>query len=89
MEFIIGRSGERTLGSKLIRIADSREKKRATNNMVTLEVKRRVRLEGHELEQYLARKKEKEQEAARQRFAKLLKNLKDFQIGDCPPQCPN
>lgn len=34
-----GRSGERTLGSRLIRIADSREKKRATNNMVTLEVK--------------------------------------------------
>lgn len=73
MTFILGRSGERTLGSKLIRIADSREKKRATNNMITLEVKRRVRLEGYELELYLARKKEKEQEAARQRQTKVKK----------------
>ena len=54
--------------SKLIRIAESREKKRATNNTVTLEVKRRVRLEGAELEQYMAKKREREQEDAKQRF---------------------
>jgi len=60
------------LCSKLIRIAESREKKRATNNTVTLEVKRRVRLEGAELEQYMAKKREREQEDAKQRFLFLM-----------------
>jgi hypothetical protein len=64
------------LGTKLIRIAESREKKRTTNNMVTLEVKRRVRLEGVELEMYLAKKKEKEQIAARQRLETVRRNAR-------------
>uniref|UniRef100_A0A914GYR1 Cleavage and polyadenylation specificity factor subunit 2 n=1 Tax=Globodera rostochiensis TaxID=31243 RepID=A0A914GYR1_GLORO len=71
-----GRSGDRTLASKLIRIADSREKKRATNNMVTLGVKRRIKLEGTELEAYLTKKREKEQEAARIRLETVRRNAR-------------
>jgi len=63
----LGRAGDRTLSAKLIRIAEYRERKKATSNTVTLEVKRRVRLEGVELENYRARKREKEQEIARLR----------------------
>lgn len=65
MVIVTGRSGERTLGSKLIRIAESREKKRPTTNAIMLEIKRRVRLDGVELEIYRNRKREKEQEEAR------------------------
>lgn len=76
MVIVTGRAGDRTLCSKLIRIAESREKKRATNNIVTLEVKRRVRLEGAELEQYMAKKREREQEDAKQRLETLRRNAR-------------
>ncbi|KAL3098020.1 hypothetical protein niasHT_027565 [Heterodera trifolii] len=76
MVIVSGRSGDRTLASKLIRIAESREKKRATNNMVTLEVKRRIKLEGAELEAYLMKKREKEQEAARIRLETVRRNAR-------------
>uniref|UniRef100_A0A915NLU6 Cleavage and polyadenylation specificity factor subunit 2 n=2 Tax=Meloidogyne TaxID=189290 RepID=A0A915NLU6_9BILA len=76
MVIVTGRAGDRTLCSKLTRIAESREKKRATNNTVTLEVKRRVRLEGAELEQYMAKKREREQEDAKQRLETLRRNAR-------------
>ncbi|KAF7638849.1 Cleavage and polyadenylation specificity factor subunit 2 [Meloidogyne graminicola] len=76
MVIVTGRTGDRTLCSKLIRIAESREKKRATNNTVTLEVKRRVRLEGAELEQYMIKKREREQEDAKRRLETLRRNAR-------------
>ena len=63
----IGRSGDWTLNSKLIRVGEAREKKRQGNNQGTWELKRRIRLEGAELEAYRATKNQKEQEEARSR----------------------
>lgn len=63
-----GRSNERSLGSKLIRLAEAREQKRAVSNVITLAVKRRIRLEGTELEAYRLRKQEEERAEARQRW---------------------
>lgn len=63
---VTGRSEQRTLGSKLIHIATGGSN---VNRHLTLEIKRRIRLEGAELEQYRLKRREKEQEAARIRLA--------------------
>lgn len=63
---VTGRSEQRTLGSKLIHMATGGSN---VNRHLTLEIKRRIRLEGAELEQYRLKRREKEQEAARIRFA--------------------
>ncbi|KAH7697660.1 hypothetical protein AAVH_35256 [Aphelenchoides avenae] len=76
MVIVTGRTGERTLGSRLIRLADSRERKRPVNNNVQLEIKRRVPLEGRELEEWRLRKKEKEQEQARLRLEAVRRNAR-------------
>lgn len=66
---VIGRSGERTLGSKLIRMAEQIAENPATvNRNLTLEVKRRIRLEGAELESFRAKRRAEEHEAARKRY---------------------
>lgn len=64
----VGRSNEDSLGSKLIKMAEARDERRPTSNVVPLSVKRRIRLEGAELEAYKAVKKQKEDEEAKQRF---------------------
>lgn len=65
----LGRSGDRTLGAKLIRMAEQMaENPNTVNRNLTLEVKRRIRLEGIELENYRAKKRADEREAARQRL---------------------
>lgn len=64
---ILGRSNERSLGSKLIRMSDARDQRKPTSNTVTLTVKRRIRLEGAELESYRTIKKQKEEEEAKLR----------------------
>uniref|UniRef100_A0A914CJ17 Cleavage and polyadenylation specificity factor subunit 2 n=1 Tax=Acrobeloides nanus TaxID=290746 RepID=A0A914CJ17_9BILA len=81
---LTGRSGERTLGSRLIRISEAREKKTFINNFVTLEVKRRIRLEGQDLDEFLIKKKEKEQEAARLRLenVRLKARLENAESSD-------
>ncbi|KAI1724503.1 metallo-beta-lactamase superfamily domain-containing protein [Ditylenchus destructor] len=43
---VTGRSGNRTLGAKLIRIAEARERKRPINSLLSLKVKKRVPLDG-------------------------------------------
>ncbi|KAK0400699.1 hypothetical protein QR680_015406 [Steinernema hermaphroditum] len=65
---VSGRSGDRTLGTKLIRMAEAREANRPISNIIRLEVKRRVLLDGAELEAWIRKKKEEEQEAIRQRL---------------------
>ncbi|MCP9265235.1 Cleavage and polyadenylation specificity factor subunit 2 [Dirofilaria immitis] len=62
------RSGDRTLGARLIRMAEqAAENPNGTiNRNLTLEVKRRIRLEGVELENYRAKKRAEEREATRQ-----------------------
>lgn len=66
MQFV-GRSGDRTLGARLIRMAEqAAENPNGTiNRNLTLEVKRRIRLEGIELENYRAKKRAEEREATR------------------------
>lgn len=59
-----GRTSGYTLGSKLIDIAAKKD----TSNSVKLLMKKRIKLEGTELENYKAQKKLKEQEEARQRY---------------------
>uniref|UniRef100_A0A915EET8 Cleavage and polyadenylation specificity factor subunit 2 n=1 Tax=Ditylenchus dipsaci TaxID=166011 RepID=A0A915EET8_9BILA len=76
MVIVTGRSGDRTLGSRLIRIADAREKKRPISNSITLEVKKRVPLDGTKLEEFRSRKKAKEQDAARQRLETVRRNAR-------------
>ncbi|KAI1716258.1 metallo-beta-lactamase superfamily domain-containing protein [Ditylenchus destructor] len=73
---VTGRSGNRTLGSKLIRIAEARERKRPINNLLSLKVKKRVPLDGLELEAYRNMKKEKEQEKARLRLETVRRNAR-------------
>lgn len=74
---ITGRSGERTLGSKLIRMAEQIAENPATvNRNLTLEVKRRIRLEGAELESYRAKKRAEEHEAARKRLEASRRNAR-------------
>ncbi|GMR31083.1 hypothetical protein PMAYCL1PPCAC_01278 [Pristionchus mayeri] len=62
---ITGRSGERTLGSKLIRMAERQDR---GIRQLTLEIKRRIRLEGVELEEHRARKLHEHQEEARKKM---------------------
>ncbi|KAI6191554.1 Cleavage and polyadenylation specificity factor subunit 2 [Aphelenchoides bicaudatus] len=73
---ITGRSNERSLGSKLIRMAEAREQRMATSNAVKLTVKRRIRLEGAELEVYRARKKEQEEAEAKLRLENVRRNTR-------------
>lgn len=49
----------------------ARERKHSVSNSIALEIKRRIRLEGVELEAYRNRKKEVEKEEARQRYFNL------------------
>lgn len=74
---VTGRSGDRTLGAKLIRIAEQlAENVTNVNRNLTLEVKRRIRLEGVELENYRAKKRAEEQEAARLRLETSRRNAR-------------
>ncbi|CAJ0595217.1 unnamed protein product [Cylicocyclus nassatus] len=65
---ITGRSSERTLCSKLIYMAECLANNSRTNRIVALEVKKRVRLEGAELEAYKKKKAQKDKEEARRRL---------------------
>lgn len=67
---VLGRSGERTLGARLIRMAEQAAENPdgAINRNLTLEVKRRIRLDGIELENYRAKKRAEEREATRMRY---------------------
>ncbi|ETN79077.1 RNA-metabolizing metallo-beta-lactamase [Necator americanus] len=65
---ITGRSSERTLCSKLIYMAECLATNSRTNRIVALEVKKRVRLEGAELEAYKKKKAQKDKEEARRRL---------------------
>ncbi|CAD5234858.1 unnamed protein product [Bursaphelenchus xylophilus] len=67
---LTGRSSDNTLGSKLIDIVNKKER----SHQVTLNIKKRIRLEGSELEAYKAAKKLKEQEEARQRLENVRRN---------------
>uniref|UniRef100_A0A915IT43 Cleavage and polyadenylation specificity factor subunit 2 n=1 Tax=Romanomermis culicivorax TaxID=13658 RepID=A0A915IT43_ROMCU len=60
-----GRSN--TLASRLTNIINAKDKS-AISRILTLEIRRRVRLEGAELDEYWRQKKEKEQHAARIRL---------------------
>jgi hypothetical protein len=60
----------------LINIAEARERKRPVNNTLVLRVKKRVPLDGAELIAYRNRKKEDEQEAARQRLEIVRRNAR-------------
>ncbi|VDM53348.1 unnamed protein product [Angiostrongylus costaricensis] len=62
---ITGRSSERTLCSKLIYMAECLATNSRTNRIVALEVKKRVRLEGAELEAYKKKKAQKDKEESR------------------------
>uniref|UniRef100_A0A1I8ANQ7 Cleavage and polyadenylation specificity factor subunit 2 n=1 Tax=Steinernema glaseri TaxID=37863 RepID=A0A1I8ANQ7_9BILA len=73
---VSGRSGDRTLGSKLIRLAEARDADRPMSNIIRLEVKRRVLLDGAELEAWIRRKKDEEQEAIRQRLEAARRNAR-------------
>ncbi|CAD5228967.1 unnamed protein product [Bursaphelenchus okinawaensis] len=66
-----GRASDDTLGSKLIDISRQKDK---VNQTVTLEIKKRIRLEGSELEAYKAAKKLQEQDEARQRLENVRRN---------------
>ncbi|KAE9418622.1 hypothetical protein Angca_007999 [Angiostrongylus cantonensis] len=65
---ITGRSSERTLCSKLIYMAECLATNSRTNRIVALEVKKRVRLEGAELEAYKKKKAQKDKEESRRRM---------------------
>ncbi|RCN36652.1 RNA-metabolizing metallo-beta-lactamase [Ancylostoma caninum] len=65
---ITGRSSERTLCSKLIYMAECFATNTRTNRIVALEVKKRVRLEGAELEAYKKKKAQKDKEESRRRL---------------------
>ncbi|GMT37670.1 hypothetical protein PFISCL1PPCAC_28967 [Pristionchus fissidentatus] len=65
---LTGRSGERTLGSKLIRMAERMERGAHMSKQLTLEIKRRIRLEGAELEDHRARRLHEHQEEARKKM---------------------
>ncbi|VDO72208.1 unnamed protein product [Heligmosomoides polygyrus] len=65
---ITGRSSERTLCSKLIYMAECLATNSRTNRIVALEVKKRVRLEGAELEAFKKKKAQKDKEESRKRL---------------------
>uniref|UniRef100_A0AAF5PLK9 Cleavage and polyadenylation specificity factor subunit 2 n=1 Tax=Wuchereria bancrofti TaxID=6293 RepID=A0AAF5PLK9_WUCBA len=75
---VTGRSGDRTLGARLIRMAEqTAENPNGTiNRNLTLEVKRRIRLEGVELENYRAKKRAEEREATRIRLEASRRNAR-------------
>ncbi|KAI6243983.1 Cleavage and polyadenylation specificity factor subunit 2 [Aphelenchoides fujianensis] len=73
---VTGRSGDRTLGSKLIRMIEAREQGRPISNSVNLGVKRRIRLEGAELEAYRARKRQEADIEARIRLENARRNMR-------------
>lgn len=62
---LTGRSGERTLGSNLIRMS---EREGGGVKTLKLEIKRRIRLEGAELEEHRARRLAEHQEEARKKM---------------------
>jgi cleavage and polyadenylation specificity factor subunit 2 len=74
---ITGRSNEQSLGSKLIQMAEARDQRKPTSNVVSLMVKRRIRLEGAELEAYRVMKKKQEEEETQKRLVRcfLVKNI--------------
>ena len=65
--FPLGRSSDHSLGSKLIEMAEMRDAKKSCNNVLTLEIKQRVRLDGNELAAYFEKKKAEHEEAKRKR----------------------
>ncbi|VDN22545.1 unnamed protein product [Gongylonema pulchrum] len=67
---ITGRSGDRTLGARLIRMAEqsAENPNGSINRNLTIEVKRRIRLDGAELKNYRAMKLAEEREATRIRL---------------------
>ncbi|KAI6205525.1 Cleavage and polyadenylation specificity factor subunit 2 [Aphelenchoides besseyi] len=73
---VTGRSSERSLSSKLIRMAEAREQKRPVSNVVTLAVKRRIRLDGAELEAYRSRKRQEAEAEARLRLENVRRNMR-------------
>ncbi|KAI6173353.1 Cleavage and polyadenylation specificity factor subunit 2 [Aphelenchoides besseyi] len=73
---VTGRSSERSLSSKLIRMAEAREQKRPVSNVVTLAVKRRIRLDGVELEAYRSRKRQEAEAEARLRLENVRRNMR-------------
>ncbi|VDK80265.1 unnamed protein product, partial [Onchocerca ochengi] len=75
---VTGRSGDRTLGARLIRMAEqaAENPNGAINRNLTLEVKRRIRLEGIELENYRAKKRAEEREATRIRLEASRRNAR-------------
>uniref|UniRef100_A0A915AJI3 Cleavage and polyadenylation specificity factor subunit 2 n=2 Tax=Parascaris univalens TaxID=6257 RepID=A0A915AJI3_PARUN len=74
---VTGRSGDRTLGARLIHMAEQMAENPSTvNRNLTLEVKRRIRLEGVELENYRAKKRADEREAARKRLEASRRNAR-------------
>ncbi|KAK5969532.1 Cleavage and polyadenylation specificity factor subunit 2 [Trichostrongylus colubriformis] len=82
---ITGRSSERTLCSKLIYMAECLATNARTNRIVALEVKKRVRLEGAELEAYKKKKLQKDKEEARRRLEEQEKRqaeLRGFDSDD-------
>ncbi|PAV88691.1 hypothetical protein WR25_20133 isoform C [Diploscapter pachys] len=79
---ITGRSEDRTLGSKLIHIANETAEGRKPRKEISLEVKRRIRIEGAELEAYRRMKAEKEAETARLRLETSRRNARLEMAGD-------
>ncbi|WKX88238.1 hypothetical protein Q1695_008124 [Nippostrongylus brasiliensis] len=82
---ITGRSSERTLCSKLIYMAECLATNARTNRIVALEVKKRVRLEGAELEAYKKKKAQKDKEESRRRLEEQEKRqaeLRGFDSDD-------
>ncbi|KAM3727853.1 putative cleavage and polyadenylation specificity factor subunit [Dirofilaria immitis] len=79
---VTGRSGDRTLGARLIRMAEqAAENPNGTiNRNLTLEVKRRIRLEGVELENYRAKKRAEEREATRVRLEASRRSARFEQV---------
>ncbi|TKR72525.1 hypothetical protein L596_019958 [Steinernema carpocapsae] len=73
---VTGRSGERTLASKLKQMVDDRENGLTPRTAIKLEIKRRVYLDGAELEAWVRKKKEEEQEAMRQRLETARRNAR-------------
>ncbi|CAI4229272.1 unnamed protein product [Auanema sp. JU1783] len=69
---VTSRSGSKTLGSRLIKMATTND----SNRHIQLEIKKRIRLEGTELEMYRKMKIEREQEAARQRLEASRRNAR-------------
>ncbi|VDN24964.1 unnamed protein product [Gongylonema pulchrum] len=75
---ITGRSGDRTLGARLIRMAEqsAENPNGSINRNLTIEVKRRIRLDGAELKNYRAMKLAEEREATRIRLENSRRNAR-------------